>query len=143
MGRVYATSTQYQTYTGQAPTADTDRLLARASTMLETQVFRFCHYQADSVTGMPTDSLVLQAFADATCAQVEWWAAVGDTIGIGGIGTYDTVRIGTAHMQGVRTVGPNGLSAARQIAPGAWDALQQEDLTEHDHRFKLGVVTTW
>lgn len=143
MARVYATSSDYQVYSGQAAGPDTDRLLQRASTMLDAQVFRVCHYQADPTTGLPTDTVVAAAFSAAVCAQVEWWAAVGDSIGIGGIGTYGTVRIGTVHMQDPRPGGPAGTSAARQIAPGVWDALQAPELTVHDHRFRLGAVTSW
>jgi hypothetical protein len=139
MSRVYAAASDYQTFTGQTPTADTPRLLQRASTMLEAELFRFAYYDADPVTGLPTNTAVANAFRDAVCAQVEWWAEVGDSIGIGGIGTYDQVHIGTVRLMTSKAVGNVTMSAARQVAPAAVDALQSLDMTPDV--FRLSVVT--
>ncbi|GAA1977398.1 hypothetical protein [Kitasatospora viridis] len=141
MARIYATAADYQAYSGQPTDTDTDRLLGRAAAFLDAQVFRLCHYIADPVTTLPSDPIVAGAFRDAVCAQVEWWAAVGESIGIGGVGTYGTVRIGTVHMQDPK-VGTATTSAARQIAPAVWDALQSPDLAWPVH-FQLGAVTMW
>lgn len=143
MARVYATVDQFQAYTGLPPDDSTVRLLTRASAMLDSQVLRVCWYTADSTTGLPTDSVVAQAFADATCAQVQWWLEVGDVTGAAGAG-WDTVKIGTAQLTRLKT-GLTGMdSPARQIAPQVWDALQDPVLTDpHARRFRLGAVTTW
>lgn len=139
MARVYATSADYQTITGQTPPTNIGILLARASSMFDAKVFRFCYYVADEVTGMPTHPLVVEAFKQAICAQVQWWGEVGDSVGIGGIGTYDEVRIGTMILRGPK-VGADGASAARMIAPTAADALQSPDLPPYT--FKLGLVVS-
>lgn len=141
MARIYATSTDYQTITGQTPPADIDVLLGRASAMLDAEMFRLCYYSADATTGMPTVAAVLDAFKQATCAQVQWWAEVGESLGIGGVGTYDEVRIGTLMMRGAKVTGPGGSSAARMVAPAAIDALQSPDL--HPDTFRIGMVVGW
>jgi hypothetical protein len=139
MSRVYATTTDYQAYTGQAPDADTARLLARASQFLDAEVFRACYYQADPTTGLPTNSLVANAFRDATCAQVQWWTELGDSTGAAGAG-WGTVKIGTAHLQ--RNGGVSGKdSPAREVAPAVADALLAPDLTPEILR--IGLVVGW
>ncbi|PBC80114.1 hypothetical protein BX265_4950 [Streptomyces sp. TLI_235] len=139
MPRVYATPEQYQAYTGQAPDADTSRLLTRASEMLDRAVLRACWYQVDTVTGMPTDSVVLAALADATCAQVQWWGELGDSTGSSAVG-WGTVKIGSAQLSRSADSVSGGDSPARQLAPAVWDALQSPDMTPD--RFVLGMVAT-
>ncbi|MGW4810551.1 hypothetical protein ACWEPB_02750 [Kitasatospora cineracea] len=136
--RVYATGSDYQAYTGQAPDADTDRLLTRASQMLDALVFRMCWYVADPATGLPTDAAVAAAFRDSVCAQVEWWSELGDPLGVVGVG-WGTVHIGTAHLQRSVTAVTGADSPSRQIAPQVWDALTAPDLTPE--RFRIGSVT--
>jgi hypothetical protein len=141
VGRVYATAADWQA--SGRPVDDTiGPLLTRASQFLDAQVFRHSFYDADATTGMPTDSTVAAAFRDCAIAQVEWWQAVGEAIGIGGVGTYGTVRIGTAHLQDP-VVGGQGASAARQVAPTVWDILQNPDLGGTQRLFHLDAVTSW
>lgn len=140
MARVYATPADWQA--AGYPVDDTiGPLLARASQFLDARVFRNCFYDADTTTGMPTDTVVAAAFTAAAIAQAEWWQAVGEAIGIGGVGTYGTVRIGTAHLQDP-VVGGQGASAARQVAPTVWDILQNPDLA-FPRRFHMDAVTSW
>ncbi|WP_224274082.1 hypothetical protein [Streptomyces sp. LS1784] len=127
---MYATTSDYQAVTGQAPGADTERLLADASEMLDALVLRTACYQVDS-TGMPTDPVVIEALRRATCRQVAWWGLVGDSTGASGAG-WGSVSIGSVSLG--RGAGSSGLpdgsdSAARQVAPQAWDALRSPDLT--------------
>ncbi|MGW4695156.1 hypothetical protein ACWEO1_22570 [Kitasatospora cineracea] len=139
MGRVYATPEQYQTFTGEQPDADTPRLLADASRFLDAQVFRLAVYAADQATGMPLDPLLLQAFADATCAQVQWWDQLGDSIGAAGAG-WGTVKIGSVHLQR-SVVDVSGMNApSRQVAPAVWDVLNSPDLVD---RFRIGQSGVW
>jgi hypothetical protein len=135
MARAYATAAAYTTYTGQAPVANIDVQLADATRLLEAEVFRFCYFSADSVTGMPTDAAVLAAFSDAVCAQVQWWAEVGDSIGAIGVG-WAEIKIGSAMLSK-----GTGQSAARTVAPKAWDALQSPDLTPD--KFRSDLVVGW
>lgn len=139
MARIYATADEYETYTGQIPPAGIDKQLTDASRMLDSRVFRQCRYDVDE-TGLPSNTTVLAAFRDATCAQAEWWEEVGDSTGAAGAG-YGTVEIGTVRLSrsGAETSGQD--SPGREIAPKVWDALQSPDLTRDI--FGLGAVRTW
>ncbi|MFF5589728.1 head-tail connector protein [Streptomyces hygroscopicus] len=138
MARVYATAADYQQYTGQAPPADVDQLLARATRMLEAQVLRLCWYEVDT-DGMPTNSTVLEAIGRAVCAQVQWWGELGDSIGAAGVG-WGSVGIGSVSLS--RSGSASGAaSAAREVAPQVGDELQSPDLTPDI--FRLGAVCSW
>lgn len=138
MSRVYATSEQYEAYTGQTADADTDRLLRDASRMFDAEVFRACWFQVDE-TGMPTNAVVQEAFAAAVSFQVAWWGEVGDSTGASGVG-WGNVRIGSVQLGRSVTAVNGSDSPARQIAPQAWDALRSPDLTPDV--FVLGAVCT-
>lgn len=69
----YATSGQLATYLGTTAPADAVRLLARASELIADTTITAI-YDTDA-SGVATDSNVLAAFRDATCAQVEYWLA--------------------------------------------------------------------
>lgn len=75
---IYATSDDLTTATPPwltvAP-ANVGSLLRSASLLIQqTTIASF--YDVDD-TGLPTDAVVLQAFVDATCAQVATWAGLG------------------------------------------------------------------
>lgn len=137
MARIYATSADYAAYTGQAAPADIDARLTQASRFLDSQVFRLCWYEADAVTGMPTNTLVLAAFRDAACAQAQWGVDVGDTTGAGAAG-WGSVSIGSVQLSRSVTAVSGADSPGRQIAPAVWDALRSPDLTPSV--FELGAV---
>ncbi|QKN87595.1 head-to-tail adaptor [Streptomyces phage Vondra] len=122
MGRVYATPEQLSAWTGQPAPADAERLLARASEDVE-DALTAAIYDTDDA-GMPTDPDVVQALADATCAQVEYVTAQGgdDT---GAAGQWDSVSIGPVSMSG-RRGGPVG--AAVDIGPRALRTLSRTGL---------------
>ncbi|UUU21717.1 hypothetical protein [Streptomyces sp. DSM 40750] len=136
MARIYATSADYQTYTGQTPPSDIGQLLADASRFLEAEVFRLCWYEVDA-DGYPSNATVRQAFEDAACAQAQWWDELGDSIGAAGVG-WGTVKLGSAQMSRSVTATSGASSAAREIAPKAMDALQGMDLTPDI--FQMGAV---
>lgn len=136
--RIYATSAEYEAYTGQTPPSDIDQQLADASRMLEAQAFRFCWYEVDE-DGYPSNTVVRTAFSDAVCAQAQWWDELGDSIGAAGVG-WGTVKLGSAQMSRSVTATSGAASAAREIAPKALDALQGMDLTPDI--FRLGAVTS-
>lgn len=140
MARIYATSAEYETYTGAVPApAGIAKMLADASRMLDSKVFRLCWYEVDTVTGMPTNALVVEAFMEATCAQAEWGDEVGDTTGAAGVG-YGNVKIGSVQLGRSVTAVSGDDSPGRQIAPKAWDSLRSPDLTPDI--FMLGAVTS-
>lgn len=139
MARIYATSAQYVTYTGQAAPADIDARLARASRFLDSQVFRLCWYEVVTATGLPSNTLVIEAFRDAVCAQVQWGVDVGDTTGAAGVG-WGTVAIGSVTLSRSVTAVSGNDAPGRQIAPAVWDALRSPDLTPD--LFLLGAVVS-
>lgn len=138
MARIYATSADYQTYTGQTPPSDIDQLLADASRFLEAEVFRLCWYEVGG-DGYPSNATVRQAFEDAVCAQAQWFDELGDSVGAAGAG-WGSVSLGSAQLSRSVTNVTGGASAAREIAPKAMDALQGMDLTPDI--FRLGMVAS-
>ncbi|MEV0445855.1 hypothetical protein AB0I84_12870 [Streptomyces spectabilis] len=133
MARVYATQAQYETYTGQPAPADIAARLSRASRFLESEVFRLCWYDADS-EGYPTHVRVREAFADAVCAQVQWWAETGDELGTAG--QWQSVKIGSVALSGPGSSGsgPGG----RRVADAVLEVLRTPELTSEI--FRLGEV---
>lgn len=144
MARVYATAVQYTEFTGQTAPTDIDAVLTRASRFLDSSVFRLCRYHTDAVTGMPTDEVVLAAFAEAVCAQVWWWDETGDELGAAD--KWGSVKLGSASLStSSGTSGRSGAAAGaaagtRTVAPAALEALRTPDLTRD--RFILGWVRT-
>lgn len=139
MARVYATEADYLNYTREATAPDgLALLLTRATTFLEARVFRLCRYDADPGTGLPTHPLVLAAFRDAVCAQVDWWDELGDSKGTAGVG-WGSVGIGSANLSRSVTKVDASASPARQVAPEVGDILSSLDLTEDV--LELGAVT--
>jgi hypothetical protein len=137
MARVYATSAEYVTYTGQAAPADIDALLARASRFLDSRVFRLCWYEVVEATGLPSNALVAEAFSAAVCAQVQWWVETGDELGTAG--QWGSVSIGSVSLSGARSSSGSGGSApGRAVAETAMEALQTPDLTADI--FVMGLV---
>ncbi|WP_329423993.1 hypothetical protein [Streptomyces sp. NBC_01268] len=127
MARVYATSSQYQEYTGDTGPTDIDVRLRRASAFLDAQVFRLCRYDVDNA-GLPSNTIVAAAYANAVCAQVEWGVEVGDVTGAAGVG-WGSVEIGSAKLSRSVTATSGDDAPGRQIAPAVWDALRAPDLT--------------
>lgn len=97
MGRVYATAAQYQAYSGQTPPPDIDRLLARASELLDSDVLKTAWYDTDD-SGLPTNSQVIEAFANATSAQIEFWLK-GPGEGVDVAGPIQGVSLGSLSIQ--------------------------------------------
>lgn len=63
--------------------ADVDRLLARATELVDDHCFGA--FAVDSDTNLPTDTDVADALRDATCAQVEFWVEVGEEHDVAGV----------------------------------------------------------
>jgi hypothetical protein len=136
--RIYATSDDLAAYTGEDAPADAAALLAKAARFLDSKVFRMCWFNADA-DGLPTDSLVKQAFTNAVCAQAAWWGELGDSTGAAGAG-WGHVSIGSVTLGRSVTRVSAGDSPARQVAPEVWDVLQSPDLTTD--RLWIGAVAT-
>lgn len=106
-GRTYATTTQFAEYLQAAPPLDAARLLLRASQLLDADFLLPAVYDVDD-DGMPTDPLVIAGFADAVCAQVEFWGEVGEETDISG--PLQGAQIGSVNLQfgaGANRSGPS------------------------------------
>lgn len=138
MARIYAVSADYLAYTGQTtPPADIDARLARASRFLGSNVFRLCWYEVGA-DGYPSNVVVAAAFADAVCAQVQWWDETGDELGVGG--KYASVKLGSLALSRASSASGSAPESGREVAETALEALRSEDLTSAI--FVLGMVVT-
>ncbi|MEV8431999.1 hypothetical protein ACWHLZ_28065 [Streptomyces chartreusis] len=136
MARTYATSADYEQFTGQTPPSDIDATLGRASRFLESRVFRLCWYEVDE-DGYPSNAVVAQAFADAVCAQVQGWGETGDELGTAG--RWGSVKIGSVALSGPGSSSGNpGSASGREVAEAALEVLRGPDLTPD--LFRLGEV---
>jgi hypothetical protein len=123
VARVYATPEQLTAWTGQPAPADADRLLARASEDIDDALISAVY--CTDAAGMPTDPAIVQALADATCAQVEYQQATGDD-GTGAAGRWDSVTIGPVSLSG-RTDSPAAAGDV-DLAPRAYRVLRRAGL---------------
>lgn len=123
MARVYATPEQLTAWTGQPAPADAERLLRRASEDVDASLLTAV-YRTDPA-GMPTDPIVVEALADAACAQVEYQQATGDD-GTGAVAQWDTVSIGPVSLGGRK--GPVRAAGDVDLAPRAGRALARAGL---------------
>jgi hypothetical protein len=139
LGRSYATSTDLANYLRAAPPVDADRLLAEATVLLDSRVLRACWYDVDD-DGMPTDALVIAAFARAVCAQARWWDELGGSTSGADSAGWGSVKIGSVQLSRSVTSVSGADSPAQQIAPGVWDELMTPSLTRD--KFLLGAVTS-
>lgn len=75
MPLVYATATDYETWSGQVAPANIDSLLRAASSMVRGAT-RSAWYTTTQA-GLPSDEDVAEAFRDATTAQAYYWDRQG------------------------------------------------------------------
>lgn len=134
---LYATPEQYAAYVDPEPVPDNVAVLLRdASLMLESRVLRYALYDVDA-SGAPTDPLVVQALADAVCAQVEQWDELGTSSGLLGAG-WGAVSAGSVSLSRSVTAVSAADSPAQQFAPKVADHLTAPEL---HCRLRLGW--TW
>jgi hypothetical protein len=96
MTAAYATAADLAEWLGTEAPADAERLLRRASELLDATVYGA--YAVDSLTGLPADPDAAAALRDAACAQVEFWVEVGEAHDIDG-GARSQVSIGGLSLQ--------------------------------------------
>lgn len=137
MARVYATTADLTAFTGDAAPDNAEVLITDATRFLDANVFSSCLYDVDDTTGMPASTIVLAAFRDAVCAQVQWWDELGDSIGAMGAG-WGSVQIGRMQLARSVTNVSGAASPVREIAPKVGDVLGSSDLTPDI--FRLGLV---
>jgi hypothetical protein len=96
-----ATPTDLATWTGAAAPANAVPLLRSASSMV-LEATSTAYYSADDLTGLATETQVLNAMRDATCIQAAAWAALGIDPLTGGVLTSQVKSkksIGSAHVE--------------------------------------------
>ncbi|CAL9529055.1 hypothetical protein [Streptomyces sp. enrichment culture] len=121
--RVYATPEQLTAWTGQPAPPGAERMLARASEDVDDALVSAV-YDTDTA-GMPTDPAIVQALADAVCAQVEYQHATGDD-GTGAAGRWDSVSIGPVSLSGRKDT--PAAAGDVDLAPRAHRALRRAGL---------------
>lgn len=121
-GRAYATSTDLANYLQAAPPEDADRLLTRATDIIDRLTIT-ARYTLDE-DGNPTDTDVVEALKKATCAQVAWWVETGDEWGLGA--DYQSVSIGSVSLSRGQS---GGGSTTSRVGPDVWAALAEGGLT--------------
>ncbi|ARF55999.1 hypothetical protein ACH4YO_23865 [Streptomyces noursei] len=126
MGRIYAAAEQFVAWSGQCAPADVERLLARASQDIDAALLTAIYPTDDA--GFPTEAEVQIALAEATCAQVEYWLAIGSD-GVTTAEQWDSVSIGPVSLSGRSNVPPtpavvNGV----ELAPRALRLLRTAGL---------------
>ncbi|MFJ8054956.1 hypothetical protein [Streptomyces sp. NPDC096142] len=94
--RSYASTTQLANALHAAPPLDAVALLERATRLLDSDFLKAAVYDVDT-DGMPTDAVVAAAFAEAVCAQVEFWGEVGVETDVSG--PLQGVVIGSVQLQ--------------------------------------------
>jgi len=114
----YATTADLDAFLGAAGPADADRLLLRASELLDAVVV--AAFEVDADTELPTDTDIAAALRDAACAQVEQWVEVGEANAIDGL-----------HGTSFALSGYSGRRAPR-LAPRARDILHAAGLLTYD-----------
>ena len=116
----YATGAQYATYTGQTAPTDIDRQLQRASDQLDTRLIGALY--GTDINGNPTDAAQILGLQNAACAQVEFWIATGDELGLSE--QFEVMKIGSVLLN---KGGKSSAAKSRSpiLAPRAMDELQR------------------
>jgi len=116
----YATADQLAEFLGDdVSISEPERLLKRASEVLDAKIR--APFAVDDDTSLPEDADLAQALADACCAQVEFWAEVGEDHDVSGLANR---QVSIGHLS-VQALPP-------ELAPRALRFLAQAGLTAVD-----------
>lgn len=88
---VYATDEELTGWLDGVPLPANSTTLLRSASLLVRAATKATVYAVDA-EGLPTDTVLMQAFADATCAQAALWAAAGIDPAGGGVASSAPVR---------------------------------------------------
>lgn len=132
---IYATPEDLQEWVTPVP-ANAAALLRSASLMVRTETMTAL-YAANS-EGFPTDTKLLEAFRDATCAQVRAWHGMGvdpSTAGVPSAAPVRSKKLGSGSFEYDTSVNSSVTAfqakreAANQLCAESWMILQQAGLT--------------
>ncbi|WP_313816351.1 hypothetical protein [Citricoccus sp.] len=137
MARTYATEADLTEWTGAEAPANAVVLLRSASTLVE-QATRNAVY-GTFTDGMPSQSRVIDAFRDATCAQASFWAANGLDPAAGSLSEQSTRVASSKSIKGASVSYDAGDTAATKAARvAALSTLCEEAFGILDH---AGLIT--
>jgi hypothetical protein len=144
VGRVYATEAQLIAYGAPpgvtVPTgAAASWSLARASEHID-DLLTLAVYDTD-VDGLPTDTAVVEAVRDATCAQVVWWAETGYSA-TGAPPRYKSVSLGSLSLTKSDAASAGSSGDAERYAPTAVRHLRLAGLLDWRPQ-TTGLTTGW
>ena len=117
----YATAAELAVFMGAETPEDADRLLQRASELIDDYT-RTAQYAVDD-DGLPTDEDDIAAFRDSTCAQVEFWTAGDEEDDV--LGPVQGIILGGLQVQ--YGAGDNRISPL-ELAPRAARILRSAGL---------------
>jgi hypothetical protein len=132
---IYATTADLAEWTQQAAPANAASLL-RSASLLVREATKSAYYAVDA-NNLPTDTDVLEAFRDSTCAQAAYWIALGIDPTTGGLSTQGVLRgkrIGSAALDydtsalASVTAMQERMAAARELCDEAFRILQIQKL---------------
>lgn len=103
-----------------AETARLNALLKRASQRI-LRVTRTARIAWDRDTGFPRDAVIARGFADATCAQAQWFEEQGDITGAAQ--GYTDVAMGPVRIARNATAAAAVSAADSRVAPEVMDIL--------------------
>lgn len=130
MTLIYATSADLATWTGAAAPANAAQLLRSASLLVREATA--CDFYATDTTGLPTDTAVLAAFNDATCAHAALWAAlkVDPLAGAAQVRIQASKGIGTARISyaDAQAAADAAADSLRNLCPEARRILRDAQL---------------
>jgi hypothetical protein len=125
MARVYATPDQYAAMAEEAFDGDSDKLekRLRAASIEVDQLTRGATYDVDVASLKPTDSEIIEAFAEATCAIVEYWEETGDHTGAEA--NAGAISIGSVTLGTTSSRSSDGPSDADRLGAKALSILRE------------------
>lgn len=124
---VFATSADVEKWTGMPAVEGADRLIKKASGMVQ-QAVRRARFDVEP-SGLPADPDVADALRDAVCAQVEYWDGAEVTK------ADTTARISNTGLDGASmgfdtaTAAATAAHTADSLCDEAWTILDNEGLT--------------
>ncbi len=126
-GRVYATTADYARWLDTAPPAGSRRALAAASRVID-DMLRTAVYDVDD-GGLPTDTDVIAALRDATCAQAEFGRAAGDSNFVGAAGVTQVALGSLSYTKAAAGTGSAAAGGNGRWSATAWGILSGAGLT--------------
>jgi hypothetical protein len=106
----YATPEQYEAWSGLVAPLNAERLLTRASELLDATAT--APFIVSDTTGLPEDVDEAAALRDATCAQVRFWVETGEEHDIDGL-AGSAVSVGGVTGRRPPVIAPQALRLLR------------------------------